>query len=69
MLLIKPKNNCMEFFIIIAILFACSIGLSIKVLAGREFKGACSTQNVNGNGICTVCGQKKIDKNDCTKNN
>ena len=53
----------MEILVVIILLALCVAGLSIKLFFGKEFKGTCSTQNVNNDGSCSICGKDTTKEN------
>ncbi len=47
-------------------LFFCGLGIRIILLKNGKFRGSCSSQNVTGDGSCTICG--RTDTSGCENN-
>jgi len=49
----------------LALLF-CGVGIRILLLKDGKFRGSCGSQNVTGDGKCSICG--KTDTSGCDNN-
>lgn len=48
------------------VLLFCGVGVRILLLKDGKFRGSCSSQNVTGDGTCSICG--KTDTSGCENN-
>ena len=50
---------------VIALFFVC-VGIRIILLKDGKFRGSCGSQNITGDGKCSICG--KEDTSGCDNN-
>ena len=55
-------ENILWTAVVIALFFVC-VGIRIILIKDGKFRGSCGSQNVTGDGKCSICG--KTDTSGC----